>query len=375
MATSKALQDILGWVALTKAINAVKDGVPNPFPPWLFSVRSEDKVIGNSTKFNRLYGTRKGARVIKYGGVPRHRELQKEELAEVKFITLGEERIFEPNVLSMLRDYDSYDNAQKAKRLVANNVRTLGTLFANSRIIATATTLGQGSIYVDSDGNLLPSSSGAAETYSHQIPANNIGTVVDNAGANIFGASGGGSWQSAATDIPLQLRRLMELAAQTHGYEPRVAMYGKAVPSMLTQNDYVLDYLARYEPGRAEYLKDNTIPQGLFGLDWVPTWKASMDKDDGTHTSLWGANTVTFVPGEEDAPAFWSMFEGSNEVPTSINVQTDAIEALNSLRTVHGAFGYSVVNLKPLAVSMVMGDTFWPAIKIPEAVYIADVVS
>lgn len=370
---SKALQDILGWVALTRAVNAIKDGVPNPFPPWLFQVRAEDRVIGNSVKFNRTFGMRKTARVIKYGSPPRHRELQDESLAEAKFLHLGEERIFAPNVLSMLRDYESYDNAQKAKRLVANNVQTMGTLFGNARIVATATTLAYGAIYVDSDGNILPTSSGASETYSQQVSANNIGAIVDSASANIFGATGGGSWANSSTNIPLQLRRLQEHAAMQHGYTPRVALYGKNVVEYLSQNDYVLDFLARTPGLQSVGIKDNTIPDGLFGLTWVPVWMSSYTKDDGTKTSLWPADGVTFLPGPEDAASFWSMFEGSYEVPTSINLVADAMAAMNSLSTVYGAFGYAQVTARPVSVATVMGDTFFPAIKLPDTVYIADV--
>jgi hypothetical protein len=375
MATGYGLQDILGWVALTKAVNAVKDGVPNPFPPWLFEVAENDRVIGNSTKFNRLYGARKSARLIRYGAVPRHRELQQEELADVKFLHAGEERILDPLVLAMLRDYNSYDNADKAKRLVANNVKTMGTLFGNARIVSVATALGLGSIYADANGNILPTSSGATDTYSLQIPSGNIGTVLDSSSVGIFGATGGGSWAVNSTDIPLQLRRLHEYAAQVHGYIPRVALYGKNVPSYMTQNDYVLDYLARYEPGRKEWLKDNTIPDGLFGITWVPVWTASYQNDTGTNKSLWGANTVTFIPGEEDRAAFWSMFEGSYEVPTTLNIQTDLMGAMNSVKTVFGGFGYAITNPKPPSISLVMGDTWFPAIKVPEACYVADTVS
>lgn len=374
---SKSLQDILGWVALTKAVNAVKDGVPNPFPPFLFTVKGEDKIIGNSVKFNRTYGMRKAARVIRYGAAPRHRELQQEELIEAKFISFGEERIYDPLVLQVLRNYENFDNGQMAKQLVANNVKTQGTLFGNARIVSVASSLAYGNIYADSDGNLLPTSSGAHAdwTFSQNIPAANIGTILDGASAGIFGATGGGSWALNTTDIPLQLSRLDEHAAQEHGYEPKIALYGKNIKSYLIQNDYVLDYMARNPTMQTQWLKDNTIPDGLFGYTWVPVWKASFTKDDGTKVSLWPSNGITFLPAEADAGAYWSMFEGSNLVPTTIDIITDAMSALNSCEIVYGPYGYSQINHKPISMSNVMGDTFFPAIKIPEAVYIADVVA
>lgn len=378
MPASLTIQDILGWVALTRAVNAVKDGIPNPFPDWLFDVNGSDKVMGNSVKFNRIYGARKLGRVIKYGAPPRHRELQQEELVEARFIHLGEERIFDPLVLQVLREYERYDNADKAKRLVANNVKTLGTMLGNTRIIAAATSLCLGNIYIDGNGNVLPSSSGAVETYSQQIPAGNIGTITDENGNNIFGATGKGSWANPSTDIPLQLRILQETASIVHGYEPKIALYGRNIPSYLTQNDYVLDYLARTPGMQSVNLKDNTLPD-LFGFEWVPVWKTGFQLDTGTGftglASVWPANTVTFLPGREDRDAWWSMFEGSYQVPTTLNIQSDAQAAMNSLKTVFGAFGYAQVTIKPVSLSMVLGDTFFPAIKNGNVIYIADTVS
>lgn len=371
---SKSLQDILGWVAITKAVNAIKDGVPNPFPAWMFTVGAEDKVIGDSVKFNRTYGTRKTARVVKYGAPPRHRELQDEDLVEVKMISFGEERQFRPYELQVLREYESTQNGDMAKRLVANNIKTLATMFGNSRIVAVATTLNKGNIYVDSDGNLLPSSSGAAVTISQQISSNNIGTIVAADSTNIFGATGAGSWANNATDIPLQLRRLKESAGQAHWYEPRIALYGKNIPSYIQQNNFVLDYMARTPGLQGTNLKDNTIPD-LFGFTWIPAWMASYTKDDGTKTSLWNADGITFMPDQSDAGAVWSMFEGSNLVPRNLNLIASYESALNDLEMVWGSYGYGQLTHKPVSMCVVMGDTFLPAVKLPDTVYIADVVA
>ncbi len=375
--SSKALQDILGWVAITKAINAVKDGVPNPFPSFLFNVSNENKIIGNSVKFNRTYGMRKTARLTHYGASPRHRELQQEELVEAKFANLTESRTFSPYELQVLRNYDDLQNGQMAKQLVANNIKTMGTLFGNARIVAVATSLLKGYVYADSQGNLLPTSSGASAdfTFSQNIPSANIGTVLDESGSGIFGASGGGSWAVNTTDIPKQLRRLVKAASLTHGYKPMIALYGTNVPSYMQQNDYVLDYLARTPGLQSVGLTDNSIPDGLFGFKWVPAWESGYTKDDGTKVSLWGDDAVTFIPAEFDAPAYWSMFEGSNFVPTSLDAMGDAVSALNSLQQVFGPYGYGRVNPMPISVMMIMGDNFFPAIKIPEAVYPADVVA
>lgn len=371
---AKALNDFLGWVALTKAVEAIKDGVPNPFPKSLFTVKADDRFIGPSVKFSRTYGTRQTAKVIKWGSPTVHVPMQDEELAEMKCISFGETRVLDPYILTVLRDYESFENAMMGKRLVANNVKTLGTKMANSRIVAVATTLAYGNIYTDSSGNLLPSSSGASFTYSHQIPAANIGTIVDGTG-NIFGATGGGTWATSTVDIPAQLRRLQKWAAMSHGYTPRIALYGENIPSYFAKNDYVKDYLAREGAMRGQYLRDNTIPDGLFGFKWIPVWESSFTKADGTKSSIWPATGVTFLPGEDDMGQCWGMMEGSNPIPTTINIATTAEAALSSFKNVHGVYGYSQITVQPPGVAMTVGDTFWPAVKLPSTIYIADCVS
>lgn len=373
---NNSIQDILGWVALTDAVNAVKDGVPNPFPKWLFTVKQDDKVIGNSVKFNRWYGTRKTARVVEYGAPSPERALQRQELVEAKFISYAEKKTLDPLVLQTLRNYENFDNARMAKQLVANEVKTLGTLFGNSRIVAVATTLALGNIYVDANGNLLPTSSGAAKTFSQQISATtNIGSILDTASVGIFGATGGGSWAVNSTNIPKQLLRLKKLAAMTHGYKPKIALYGDNIREYIATNDYCLDFLAREGYTREQILEDTTLPNGLFGFEWVPAYEASYEKDDGTKVALWNVDGITFLPSQEDAPNFWSMFEGSNLVPSTIDIQTDAMAALNSAQQVFGGFGYSRMTTDPLALNIHMGDCALPAVRLPDTVYIADVVA
>ncbi len=48
---------------------------------------------------------------------------------------------------------------------------------------------------------------------------------------------------------------------------------------------------------------------------------------------------------------------------------------MNSLETRYGAAAYSIVTHKPVSLSVVFVDTWWPAFKVPEAFYIADTVS
>jgi hypothetical protein len=61
-------------------------------------------------------------------------------------------------------------------------------------------------------------------------------------------------------------------------------------------------------------------------------------------------------------------------VPTTVDIQTSAVAAMNSLKLVYGMFGYGIASHNPPGVTSYYGDTFLPVIKNPEVEFIADVV-
>jgi len=63
-------------------------------------------------------------------------------------------------------------------------------------------------------------------------------------------------------------------------------------------------------------------------------------------------------------------------VPTNFelaNNATSAVDVAHSLREQAGMFSYAEMLTDPPSIKMVAGDTFLPVIKVPKAVFIADV--
>ena len=356
---AKSIQQVLGYVPLSKAIQQTTSGIPQPFPPAF--MKSNDKTLGNKGSYVQYTGERRVARINKYGAPPKKADLRPVAEKDIRLIASSEEQSMDPNVFRLLRSADSYEfdrGLQEVKRQVSE----FATKFQNLRTAAVAHVLRRGQLDYDSDGNLLPNSSGSAETHSFQMNANN-----QNQLNGIITAS----WALASTDIPLQLRNLKKRAARLTGYPLKYALYGENIPSYLTQNDYVLDYLSRNDRMRNAWLENAEIPDGLFGFTWVPVYEAFYEDSSGTNQDLWAGDAIVFTPEVNDQ--WWDVMEGSTPVPTTINVVSDADAAMRSFKDAYGMYGYGYVELKPVSVTGVYGDCFVPCLKNPDVIYSADV--
>lgn len=351
---------MLGYVYLTGVIQRIKTGIPDMLPAPFTSIKKQ--VLGNSGRYTRTFGVRTLAPRSEYGAAARKRALLGVEVQDVKLVHMFEQIEMDPLMLQTLRAYDSYDVQKMGIDEVNRQQAEFRQRFDNARLSMIYSMLANGAIYYDANGDMLPSSSGAQVTVDYGVSANN-----QNQLNGIITAS----WANANTDIPGQLRALKNRALQLTGYPLKYAFYGKNVPSYLTQNNYVLDYLSRNVSHAQKFLDQAELPDGLFGYTWVPVYTAFYEDATGTKNSFFGDDKVVFTP-EINADVY-ELLEGSYQVPSSFNAVSNMSSALGSLRTVHGQFSYAVPIHNPPTAQMFFGDTVIPVWKIPDAIFIADV--
>lgn len=357
-----SLQEVLGYVTISKAIQATVSGIPQPLPPAFF--KSNTKALDGKGRYLRYTGERRTARLAKRGSPAHNADLRPVGEVDFKCLHLFESQPLDPFVLRYLRSPNSYEH-DAAMQEVKRQVREFAVKFNNTRIAAVLQALRTGLLYWDTDGNLLPTSSGAVETHSFQMNANN-----QNQLNSIITAS----WALNTTDIPLQLRNLKKRARRLTGYPLKYAFYGENIPSYFTLNDYVVDYLARNPAMNERYLNSahGEIPSGLFGLEWIPAYEAFFEDSAGTNQDLWSGDTVVFTPEVSDE--WWDIAEGDFPVPASIgNVYSDGAAANASFKQAWGMGGYGTVGHNPPTVTGFYFDNFHPLLKNPDVVFQADV--
>lgn len=353
----------MGYAPLTGTIQATKTGLPMPLPNGFMNLIKP--TIGDSGRYTRVTGTRRTARMAMYGSPAVRRQLKDIGTVDVKLLHTIEEILINPLVMQQLREYNNYNIQRLGMEEIARQVAEFKQLFVNLRVTAILQVLATGNLYFDAAYNLLPSSSGAKTTVTFQVPANN-----QNQLNGILPA--GGQWNLALTDIPNQLRALKQTARQQTGYPLKYAFYGKNIPSYLTNNDFVLDYLARNPTANNEFVNSGDLPAGLFDFTWIPVYETFYEDINGNFQTIFGNDSVVFTP--EVDPSWWEIMEGTYLVPSTLNIITDASAAIASMKQVQGMAGYSYVCANPPTIMMNFLDTFLPVLKVPNAIFQAVVV-
>lgn len=362
----KTLQQVLGYVPLTGLIQETTTGIPAPLPAGFFDTKGA--TVGNVGRYTQVTGTRKTAKIVQYGSPAQRRDLKGVAARDVKLLHTFEEIQIDLTVMQLLRNYTEPTMQNRGMDEIKRQVKEFRQLFDNLRTAAVIQAISLGNIYFDANGNLLPSSSGAAVTVDFGVPASNRNQLTDVASGTIIGAS----WATASTDIPTQMRVLRKTAARRTGYPLKYALYGENIPGYIAKNDYVKDWFARHPDKRAQYLDTGELPDGMMGFTWVPAFEAFYEDQGGSFRDLWSPDQVVFTP--EPERSWYEVMEGTFPVPTTINLSADAVAAAGTFKDVQGMFGYGLPCTNPPgAFNGYYGDTFLPIIKVPSAIYIADV--
>jgi len=359
-AVAKTIEQILGYISLGATIKAVIDGVPDPLPPGF---RAGDDYLGDSVRYPQISSTRQTAKRVQYGSPALRRALRNIEERDAKFLHSFEEIQFSPLLLQKLRDYENYTVQRMGMTEVTRQVEEFTRVFYNLETTAILQVLFSAAIYFDASGNLLPSSSGAVESVTFGISANN-----QNQLNGIIAAS----WATATTDIPLHIRQIKKTARRSTGYPIKNAFYGENIPSYLQKNDFVKDWFVRNPAKNEAFLNTGELPRGMLGVEnWIPAYETFFEDQNAANQNIIGVDAVVFTP--DPSLDWWEVAKGSYQVPSSLDVAPTMAAVLGNLQTVYGMFAYAVPSDNPPSAIMRQGHTFLPILKVPNAIFQADV--
>lgn len=367
------LQQIIGRESMLGLVEGVKTGVKKPFPDAFYA--SNQKTVGDSGSYLQVNGTRQLARLVQYGSSSKARNHDGLVERPVKLMHTFEHVDHTPMMLQKLIPPDgaTLDGLPTAmQRMGMDEIKRQTTLFKqrfeNLRNTAIAMALARGVIYIDANGNIQNTSSGAAYSIDFQIPSGNKGQLNYNGGGAIIGAS----WATDGTDIIGDMEQLHVAAEELTGYPLGHAFYGRNIFEYLASNTRLAAFIGA-NPSTAASFMARAIPDGFLGLKWHPAFHALYQDDGGTYNAVVPDDTIVFTP--EPDPSWYDVIEGTFIVPRSTgNVSGDAIQALSDLEMVTGMFNYAHVgNVDPPGVRHYAGDTFLPVVKVPSAIFIADV--
>lgn len=358
---AKSLNEVLGWKALTGVIQDTRGGVP---AEWLLPafLTMTKPVKGASASYTKISSSRKTARAVHRGSPSKARDLTGVSEVPVNLWHSYEHHVHRNEIFDAIRNYDNPEAQAMGQAEIDRKTREHKQIFDNTRVSMIASIFRYGAIYFDGDGDLLPSASGAVLTIDYGVPAankNQLGGIIAT------------KWATTSADIIGQIKALKVAAMKTSGYPLKYAHYGSSILNRLMLNDALKNYIAG-NPAYGQSFTNLEIPPGFLGLTWIPNESAFYEDADGTNRDWFQDEDVIFTP--EPSADWWEILEGTFPVPTSLgNVGGDATAMLTNLRDVNGKFSYAKLVDEPPGIKHFMGTTELPVLKVPSAIYIADV--
>ena len=365
----QSLESLLHHETISKVIAAVKaekvDG--RILPKEFFRVTA--KCRGNEAYLLSQYASRKVAQACAFGAPSKQVALGKVTKTPVTLLHTFEHFTHSPVLLQNLMSQNETEQ-DMASEIVGAKVRDAGQRQINLRTAAWYSLLVNGKIWLDNDGNLLPTEVGAVITIDYGVPAGNRGHLDWDGNGDIISAS----WATAGTDISAQLMALKKAAVAQCGYPITTAYFGQNIPGYLAGNDIMKEFLTNSEKA-VNAMMAGDIPDGFLKMRWVNATEAMYEDNDGNAQFFFGGDTVVFTPDVKD-DNWWGFVEGSYPVPVDIGgVDSDMVNTIRGgLKSIFGMFSYCLVQPDPVTVIQYFGDTMLPILGVPKSIYIADVV-
>lgn len=364
-----SILDILGWRNISASVQKVETGVTNRLPP-AFTTTTED-VLGDRTSYVTFRGERRTARRGEYASPSRARTLRPVGEQSVTLLHFPEHFKLRQELVLRLRNPNDLLAQTLAQKEIARYGADFRTLFDNTRVVGITMMLSKGKIWFDANGDILPTASGADLTIDYSVPSTNTGQLNFGSGNTIDA-----SWATASTNIIQHLENIRIQMKRTTGRDLKHAFYGANIAAYLFKNDTLKSYW-QFNPAMYQQFASapGMVPQGFAGLQWHPMGDAffadNSDSLPDVTNLIWDADQVTFTP--EVDRNLYTLFEGSIAVPKSFGIAATADGAMDNFEVVYGMGGYAVPEVDPVGVKTVMFDTFFPAWKVPQDLYIADV--
>lgn len=353
-----ALQDVLGAPQLTGVVQQTTTGIPDIFPSGFWP---DGHVVDKDTgSFFRVQGQRTNATISKYGGPAQDVQLQNiENVPVILMHTVQKIELPAADFRGLIQKDSTGSNLiidQKGADEIARQIREARTVLDNLRTSAKTSAFFLGSINWNNKGQLLVSSSGAVTSANFGIPASNQGQLP------VFGTPLiTQSWANAATNIEQQVIAIKQASIRLSGYPIKYAFYGKNIPTYMVNNNTLQQFFVRNNNANPQYLATGDIPNPCLGLTWVPAYESFFQDASGNLVSLVNDDAVTFSP----APMgdWHEVMMGKYDVPGESMLGHTGMDLLQELEVVEGMFMYANLELDPIRISLLFGDTSLPVVR------------
>lgn len=263
---------------------------------------------------------------------------------------------FKSEVYKALRDPNSTELQNMGRTEIGRLAKKFAARHRLTKELIIAKALADGVVYINGDGMVLESSSGAKVTCDFEVPANNKGT------ANGLNPA---LWSVESTDIAAVLEAISEQAASDIVPRPTDIWLPYSAMAYLRNNDQFVEWASKNQDYTSKVLRGEAILD-LWGFNWhflMDYYTAA----DGTRKRLLPKTKAILTPPPGDG---WkACVNGPTIVPSVDGVAASIDEAIGRQNIVHGPFSYAKLSDNPVRMSNFAGDKFGFGFNEPGAVW------
>ena len=357
-----SIADVLSWVPLTEAVETIRGGLPRPLTDPFYTIREE--FSGNVASYVDWVGTRQVARMQPYGAPPQPTNKLSLSSTNVVMLNFIEYMTYQEEMFRILRQWEEYKPQQM---FFLRNLMWQGEEFArrfeNAETAAINGTIANATLWFDSTGNMLPSSSGAFTSVPQGVPTTNTGTLNGLLT---------GSFADPNYDIVTFINQKFKVRAlEDTNYPSRTAVHGANIPGYFANNTYTKLAWGYQSEYALPYLRAGAVPPKFCDMTWINASEMYYQDATATNQLLFPPDQITFMP--EITSAFWTVYVGSTLIPAFFGPTMGAVEQLkNGFAEKFGRWRYAWIPQGTSSLVDQAGYPFIPRVKVPLAMYLLD---
>lgn len=346
----------------------VAPGLPKPLPAALYKF-GPTSPVGVNVIYEAIIGNRQTAKFTDYLSPAANLETLPRQRNQA--VALGA-RIATPIdgelMIGLMNNVPIWQ--QRAKEILNQKFRDFRNYSENLQLSMVHSAIFTDSINADSNGNLLPSSSGAVNggfkfnslyAGANALQYNSHWPGVPATAQNLVG-----DFSNASTDIPSSFRAMDQGYTFTSNYKPKNIIYGKDLPRYFYNNTNMLTYMSRQPQINSELLLSNEVPQGLFRYNWFPAADAYYVDQNGV-TQQWCADNQMVIMPDVNLN-WWENFECSLPCPKGmVTPAADLQQFLDACPPVRGYSSYVLPCWNPVKADLIAQAYSLPVLKSPYA--------
>jgi len=316
----------------------------------------------DSIEFIKLSRVTDPAPLNRRGNPARKRQPTGKGRATLKMLNMFDVLNLGADSLLFLREPGQWALQQNGATEIEQQLEDMATAHRYTKYLWVAKQLSGSAIYIDPNGDILESSSGAEVTVDTGIPAANQ-TQVDLAN---FGGSGNAiaaAWDTASTKILTSLDVLND-CAEYQGSEPlRHVWLHTTAKKWFRENTEIL---AMYAAGQERL--DNALRGDTFEINnyTFHFYNGTYTAQDGTKKPFIPVTKAIITP----EPGPWiAMGQGVQIVPKTVDVQPGQFVNFTGWDKHYGDFAYFQADHNPPSVNCFAGTNWLYGFKNPSSVF------